>query len=64
VKVARIDQEQALIDDGLRPGERVVVDGQYKLQPGSQVKLSDSTPPNPANRRRTAGKPAEAKEGP
>ena len=64
VKVARIDQEQALIDDGLRPGERVVVDGQYKLQPGSQVKLSDSTSPTQTNRKGPAGKAAEAKEGP
>ncbi len=41
VTVARIEQGEALIDDGLRAGERVVVDGQYKLQPGSKVKISD-----------------------
>ncbi|MEO6787816.1 MAG: efflux RND transporter periplasmic adaptor subunit [Chthoniobacteraceae bacterium] len=41
VKVAQIEQGEALIDDGLRVGERVVVDGQYKLQPGSRVKISD-----------------------
>jgi len=41
IKVGRIAQGQALIEDGLRPGERVVVDGQYKLQPGSLVKLPD-----------------------
>ena len=41
VKVAQIEQGEALIDDGLQIGERVVVDGQYKLQPGSRVKLSD-----------------------
>jgi multidrug efflux system membrane fusion protein len=29
----------ALINEGLQPGERVVVDGQYKLQPGARVKL-------------------------
>jgi multidrug efflux system membrane fusion protein len=44
IKVAQIDRGQALIDEGLSPGERVVVDGQYKLQPGSKVKL-----PEPAN---------------
>ena len=38
VKVAEIDQGLALIDSGLTPGQRVVVDGQYKLQPGSKVK--------------------------
>src|SRR5262249_43160972 len=41
ITVAQIDHGQALIDEGLRAGERVVVDGQYKLQPGSKVKLSD-----------------------
>ncbi len=40
IKVARVDQGQALIDAGLTPGERVVVDGQYKLRPGSKVSWS------------------------
>lgn len=40
LKVARIEQGEALIDSGLQRGERVVVDGQYKLQPGSHVKVS------------------------
>ena len=43
VKVAQIDQGQALIDSGLNAGQRVVVDGQYKLQPGSKVKSADSS---------------------
>jgi len=42
VKVAQIEQGEALIDDGLSPGERVVVDGQYKLQKGSRVKIADA----------------------
>lgn len=42
VKVAQIDRGEALIDDGLKPGERIVVDGQYKLQTGSKVKAQDS----------------------
>ena len=42
VKVAQIEQGEALIEDGLRPGERVVVDGQYKLQKGSKVKTGDA----------------------
>ena len=37
VKVAQIDGGQALIDSGLQVGEQVVVDGQYKLQPGARV---------------------------
>ena len=43
VKVAQIEQSEALIDDGLQAGERVVVDGQYKLQPGSRVKIPDAS---------------------
>jgi membrane fusion protein, multidrug efflux system len=40
VTVAQIEAGEALIDSGLAPGEQVVVDGQYKLQAGSKVKLS------------------------
>jgi multidrug efflux system membrane fusion protein len=39
VKVAQVSGGQALIDSGLSAGEQVVVDGQYKLQPGVHVKL-------------------------
>jgi membrane fusion protein, multidrug efflux system len=37
IKVAQISDGQALIDSGLAANESVVVDGQYKLQPGTQV---------------------------
>jgi multidrug efflux system membrane fusion protein len=37
VKVAQISGGQALIDSGLKANEQVVVDGQYKLQPGTRV---------------------------
>jgi multidrug efflux system membrane fusion protein len=37
VQVSQIDDGVALIDGGLKPGEDVVVDGQYKLQVGSKV---------------------------
>jgi multidrug efflux system membrane fusion protein len=40
VKVAQMQDGQALIDEGLEPGELVVVDGQYKLQAGSKVKIN------------------------
>jgi multidrug efflux system membrane fusion protein len=42
VKVSQIEQGQALVEEGLHPGERVVVDGQYKLQTGSKVKPAKS----------------------
>ena len=39
IKVAQISQGQALIDSGLQANEQVVVDGQYKLQPGAHVTI-------------------------
>jgi membrane fusion protein, multidrug efflux system len=39
VTVAQISEGQALIDSGLKPNETVVVDGQYKLQPGLHVRV-------------------------
>jgi membrane fusion protein, multidrug efflux system len=41
IAVEQIQDGAALIADGLKPGERVVVDGQYRLQPGSKVAPSD-----------------------
>ena len=43
VMPAQVEQGENIIEEGLRPGERVVVEGQYKLQQGSRVKLSDGT---------------------
>jgi multidrug efflux system membrane fusion protein len=39
VKVAQLSGGQALVDSGLKANEQVVVDGQYKLQPGTGVTL-------------------------
>jgi multidrug efflux system membrane fusion protein len=39
VKVAQISDGLALIDSGLKANETVVVDGQYKLQPGTRVTM-------------------------
>ncbi|PWC78712.1 efflux RND transporter periplasmic adaptor subunit [Azospirillum sp. TSH64] len=39
IKVARQEETKAIIDEGLTPGERVVVDGQYRLQPGSKIRI-------------------------
>ncbi len=44
VQVAQIDGGLALIDSGLKEGEQVVVDGQYKLQPGSPVQIMTPNP--------------------
>jgi multidrug efflux system membrane fusion protein len=40
IKVGPTEANVALVDEGLKPGEQVVVDGQYKLQPGSHVELT------------------------
>ncbi len=39
VTVAQISDGQALINSGLQANEQVVVDGQYKLQPGTHVTI-------------------------
>jgi membrane fusion protein, multidrug efflux system len=39
IKVAQISDGQAMIDSGLKADEQVVVDGQYKLQPGVHVTI-------------------------
>jgi multidrug efflux system membrane fusion protein len=39
IKIAQIADGDALIDSGLKAGEQVVVDGQYKLQPGTHVRI-------------------------
>ena len=49
VKVAQTEDGVALLDDGVKAGEQVVVDGQYKLESGSKVTLTnengDGQPP-------------------
>lgn len=45
VKVAQIEKGEALIDQGLKPDENIVVDGQYRLQIGSHVKPAQSAKP-------------------
>ena len=55
IKVAQTEGNLALVDEGLQPGEQVVVDGQYKLQPGAHVEL---TTPQPSKE----GRPAQARQ--
>jgi multidrug efflux system membrane fusion protein len=37
VKISQISAGQALVDSGIAANESVVIDGQYKLQPGAHV---------------------------
>jgi multidrug efflux system membrane fusion protein len=39
VTVAQISEGKALVDSGLKANENVVVDGQYRLQPGAHVQI-------------------------
>ena len=40
---AQVKQGEDIIENGLQAGERVVVEGQYKLQQGTRVKLADAS---------------------
>lgn len=55
LKVAQIQQGEALIDAGLTNREQIVVDGQYKLQAGSQVKPVDLQTTGSAEKSRQSG---------
>jgi membrane fusion protein, multidrug efflux system len=39
VKISQLGGGQVLVDSGLSAGESVVIDGQYKLQPGAHVEV-------------------------
>jgi multidrug efflux system membrane fusion protein len=60
VKVGQIQGGKALIEDGVHEGERVVVDGQYKLQPGAKVSVAQAPSGEPAERR--GAPPAQGRE--
>ena len=55
IKVGPTEQGLTVVEDGLQAGERIVVDGQYKLAPNSKVKLGDAAAPG----ERGAGRPAK-----
>jgi multidrug efflux system membrane fusion protein len=43
LEIGQDDDGQTLVTKGLRPGDRVVVDGQVRLQPGTIVQAMDET---------------------
>lgn len=66
VTVVQTQSDKSLIDQGVEKGDRVVVDGQYKLQPGAHVEITQpgakpGKPGGPGGRpgggQRPAGKP-------
>lgn len=54
VTVARSENGTALIAKGLNDGDRIVVEGQYRLQPGSKIRLAGDPAPDAK-----AGKPGD-----
>jgi multidrug efflux system membrane fusion protein len=44
VEVAGMQDDLAIVDKGLAAGEKIVVDGQYRLSDGARIKI-DATPP-------------------
>jgi len=44
IKVSQIGHGEAVISDGLMPGQQVVVAGQYRLQNGSPVQATHMPP--------------------
>jgi multidrug efflux system membrane fusion protein len=42
IKIAQTENNETVVEDGLKPGEDVVVDGQYKLQPGAHVEMTSA----------------------
>lgn len=47
VKSARTYRQLAVIDNGIKPGQRVVVDGQYRVIPNSKVEVVRTVPVTP-----------------
>lgn len=43
LKVARIADGQALVEQGLAPGDRIVTAGHYRVQPGGRVEVVDGS---------------------
>jgi multidrug efflux system membrane fusion protein len=48
VEVASMQDGLAVVTQGIASGDKVVVDGQYRLSEGSRVKIDTASPPAPA----------------
>jgi membrane fusion protein, multidrug efflux system len=55
IKVGRIEGNQALVEQGLSAGERIVISGHYRVQPGGNVQVLED------QEQRTAEKPTPDK---
>ena len=55
ISVARSENGTALIAKGLNDGDRIVVEGQYRLQPGAKIRLAEDPAPEPKAAARGGG---------
>ena len=62
IKVSQTGNGQAVITDGLVAGQKVVVAGQYRLQPGAQVQASEAATPAPPQKVAITGAAAAAEK--
>jgi multidrug efflux system membrane fusion protein len=49
IKIGAMQNGRVLIEQGIEAGENIVIDGQYKLQPGSRVEVQTAAAPKPAS---------------
>ena len=59
------DQNLWVVETGIKPGDRVIIDGLTKLHPGAPIKLAGAAPAAPAGAPAKEGVPAKdgAKSG-
>ncbi len=49
ISIGQKSENDVIVLDGLKPGERVIVEGMQKVRPGSEVKLAESATPQPTS---------------
>jgi multidrug efflux system membrane fusion protein len=43
ISVGSTEDNRTLVESGLQGGDRIVVDGQYRLQPGATVEIANNS---------------------
>jgi membrane fusion protein, multidrug efflux system len=61
VVVARTDEGEAVIANGLQPGEQIVREGQFLLGPGSRIEIKDGKPTEAGDQKREKGERRKGK---
>lgn len=60
IEVSQNDGSQAVVTKGLEPGDSVVVEGQYRVEPGHEVDAKDIGADRPAGDGKAGGDPGRA----